>query len=50
MSRWLLVIESCLSHVGTDAVRNAYFRGSYLDRRVAIMQAWGDYVEQCKKA
>lgn len=45
-----LVIESCLSHVGTDAVRNAYFRGSYLDRRVAIMQAWGDYVEQCKKA
>ncbi|MGX3020481.1 tyrosine-type recombinase/integrase [Ursidibacter sp. B-7004-1] len=44
------VIEACLSHVGADTVRNAYFRGSYLERRRAIMQAWGDYVEQCKKA
>ncbi|MGX2975408.1 tyrosine-type recombinase/integrase [Ursidibacter arcticus] len=44
------VIEACLAHVGADTVRNAYFRGSYLERRRAIMQAWGDYVEQCKKA
>ncbi|KAE9531837.1 integrase [Ursidibacter arcticus] len=44
------VIEACLAHVGADTVRNAYFRGSYLERRRAIMQAWGDFVEQCKKA
>ncbi|MGX2969759.1 tyrosine-type recombinase/integrase [Ursidibacter sp. B-7004-1] len=44
------VIEACLAHIGADTVRNAYFRGSYLERRRAIMQAWGDYVEQCKKA
>lgn len=44
-----LVIEACLAHVGNDAVRNAYFRGSYVERRREIMQAWGDYVERCKK-
>lgn len=44
-----LVIEACLSHVGKDAVRNAYFRGSYINRRKELMQVWSDFVEQCKK-
>lgn len=44
------VIEACLSHKDRNEVRMAYFRGNYLERRRVIMQAWGDYVEQCKKA
>ncbi|MDH2997856.1 integrase [Pasteurellaceae bacterium LFhippo2] len=44
-----LVIEVCLSHVGTDETRKAYYHGSYLKRRYTIMQAWGNYVDKCKK-
>lgn len=44
------VIEACLSHKDKNEVRMAYFRGNYLERRREIMQAWGDYVELCKKA
>lgn len=44
------VIEACLSHKDKNEVRMAYFRGNYLERCREIMQAWGDYVELCKKA
>lgn len=41
------VVEACLSHISGDQTKNSYYRGQYLARRKAIMQAWGDYVEKC---
>lgn len=42
------VIEACLSHIIADQTRKAYNRSDYLDRRIDVMQHWGDYVEQCQ--
>ncbi len=41
------VIEACLSHEISNAVRKAYNRSNYLEQRKPIMQSWGDYVESC---
>lgn len=41
------VVEACLSHISGDTTKNAYYRGNYFDRRRTVMQAWGDFVEQC---
>lgn len=43
------VIEACLSHGIKDQVRKAYNRSDYFEERKAVMQLWGDYVEQCEK-
>lgn len=41
------VVEACLAHIIADQTRKAYNRTDYLDQRVAVMQQWADYVEQC---
>ena len=38
-------IERQLAHAEADAVRRAYARGEYWDERVAMMQAWSDYLD-----
>ncbi|MDP8079701.1 integrase arm-type DNA-binding domain-containing protein [Phocoenobacter skyensis] len=43
------VIEACLSHEISNAVRKAYNRSNYLEQRKPLMQCWGDYVESCSK-
>lgn len=42
-SEW---IEACLAHVDTNAIRAAYNRGSYIEQRREIMQAWSDWLDQ----
>lgn len=39
------VIESALAHV-QPGVRGVYNRGDYWEERVAMMQAWGDYLDK----
>ncbi|OOF37373.1 tyrosine-type recombinase/integrase [Rodentibacter heidelbergensis] len=41
-------IELCLSHENRGKVRKAYDKSKKWKSRQAIMQCWGDYVEQCK--
>lgn len=43
------VVEACLSHIIADQTRKAYNRSDYLDQRVAVMQQWADFVEQCER-
>jgi integrase len=40
------IIESALSHVGKNAVRNAYNRAQYIERRRPMMQWWSDHIDQ----
>lgn len=43
------VADRQLAHSVGDNTRKAYDRGVFWDQRVALMQAWGDYVEdQCR--
>lgn len=46
----LEVIDACLAHCKKEATTKAYLRSNYYERRIKVMQLWGDYVEQCKKA
>jgi integrase len=39
------VIEMALAHAIGNAVEAAYRRGDLFDKRRALMQAWGDYLE-----
>lgn len=39
------VIESCLAHVDSNAVRRAYNRTDYLERRRQVMQWWSNHIE-----
>ncbi|MDC2825480.1 tyrosine-type recombinase/integrase [Rodentibacter pneumotropicus] len=41
-------VEWCLSHETKSDVRKAYDKSKKWKPRQAIMQCWGDYVEQCK--
>ena len=41
-------VEWCLSHETKSDVRKAYDKSKKWKSRQAIMQTWGDYVEQCK--
>ena len=41
--------EMCLAHRVENATQQAYQRSDYLKQRRVIMQAWGDYVEQCAR-
>ena len=38
------VLEAALAHVAGDATVQAYARGDALDKRVALMHAWADFV------
>lgn len=42
------VAEACLAHASGNAVRRAYQRSEFLEQRRPVMQAWCDYVEQCR--
>lgn len=37
------VIETALAHVGANKVKNAYKRGSQIERRRLLMQEWADH-------
>ena len=39
--------EYCLAHRVENATQASYQRYDYLEQRREIMQAWGDFVEQC---
>lgn len=41
--------EMCLAHRVENSTQQAYQRSDYLKQRRVIMQAWGDYVEQCAR-
>lgn len=43
------VAEACLAHASGSAVRRAYQRSELLEKRRPVMQAWCDYVEQCRE-
>jgi integrase len=40
------VIETCLAHVDSNAVRRAYNRTDYLERRGKVMQWWSDHIQE----
>ncbi|WP_429946285.1 integrase arm-type DNA-binding domain-containing protein [Bibersteinia trehalosi] len=40
-------IEVALSHMNSDRIKASYDRGERLEMRFEILQAWGDFVEQC---
>lgn len=42
------VIESQLSHQGTDKIRSIYNKAKYLKQRVEMMQVWADYLDTLK--
>ena len=43
------VIESCLSHINKNEVRNAYNRTDYLKRRQKVMSWWSDFISEASK-
>jgi integrase len=43
-------IERQLGHIENNDVRRAYARGEHWDRRVKMMQWWGDYLDALKSA
>lgn len=40
------IIEAALAHVGKNAVRNAYNRAEYIERRRPLMQWWSDHIDR----
>lgn len=44
------VIEACLAHKDSDAVRLAYNRAEYMEERRKLMQSWADYLDDLKAA
>lgn len=42
------VIEACLAHKDSDAVRLAYNRAEYMEERRKLMQSWADYLDELK--
>ena len=42
------VIEHQLAHAVPDTLGTAYNRTKYLKQRVAMMQAWADYLDRLK--
>ena len=41
------VIEACLAHIDKNAVRRAYNRSDYLERRREVMLWWSHHIEVC---
>lgn len=44
------IAETCLAHSVGDSTSKRYNHSDYLEMRRDVMQMWGDFVEQCKKA
>lgn len=44
------VIEIQLTHVSNNAVRAAYNRAQYWEKRVKMMQEWADYLDSLSLA
>ena len=44
------VIEHQLAHKVSDALGTAYNRTKFIDDRVAMMQAWADYLDKLKSS
>ena len=44
------IAETCLAHTVGNNTSQRYNHSDYLQMRRAVMQMWGDFVEQCKKA
>ena len=42
------VIEVCLAHKETNAVRAAYNRAEYMEERRKLMQEWADYLDELR--
>jgi len=42
------VIEACLAHKDSDAVRLAYNRAEYMEERRRLMQSWANYLDELK--
>lgn len=42
------VIEAQLAHVPENKVRSAYNRAKYLDQRMALLEAWSDFIARVK--
>lgn len=40
------VIESALAHCDKNEVRRAYNRSTYLEKRIALMNWWGELVQR----
>lgn len=40
------VVEAALAHIDKNAVRSAYNRAQYLERRTVMMKWWSDFIEQ----
>jgi len=40
------VVEECLAHVNPNKVEAAYRRGSMLQKRLAVMTAWNEYLDK----
>ena len=43
------LIEVCLAHIDQNAVRSAYNRTDYLERRRPIMQWWSEQIDEASK-
>lgn len=43
------LIEVALSHMNSDRIKAAYDRGERLEQRFKLLQAWGDFIEQCSQ-
>lgn len=41
------IAEMCLAHKAGSSTGKIYDRADFLEQRIAVMQLWGDYVEQC---
>lgn len=44
------VVEAALAHTNRNRVEAAYRRTNYLDKRRALMDAWGEYVRAMEAA
>ena len=43
------VIEAVLAHQDSNAIRRAYNRASYWDRRMVLMQQWADLLDEFRQ-
>lgn len=43
------VIDACLAHCKKSTTTKVYLRSNFYERRIPVMDLWGNYVEQCKK-
>jgi len=40
------IVEACLAHASGDAVEMAYLRTDFIDKRRALMEEWGAFVDK----